>query len=204
MSRFILSVCGVWLALATISCGAQAIGIVDVAEVSAKSKFAEKLRKEMQAFQENQQRLFDDMVKTRLLTVTMKTELEELRKKKDPNEADKARIRDLEDYTDRQLRRFRELEQKLDKTPAEQQEMQSLQQLFTDAEKTLKEQNDRLVGELKLKEQELAKKVQEAALQAVTKIAESKKLVLVVTKDAVLYGGTEITADVIAAIDKGL
>ena len=86
-------------------------------------------------------------------------------------------------------------------------ELETAQKEFTEKEKTLSEQEKQryavqLQQRVAQKENTLLSEISKKVEEAVEKVAKAKGLSVVVLKDTVIYGGTDITDDVIKSYGK--
>jgi len=135
----------------------------------------------------------------RLLSEQELTELQTLREKQNPTEADKARIKALEDLAKQKDGQLRDLAQKKDPTDQERAALAELQARDAAANKSLDELSKAYEKQLQEKQTQISEKLKGEILAAVKAVAEAQNLSFVVDQQAVLYGGIDITA---AVLDK--
>lgn len=141
----------------------------------------------------------------RLLTEQELTELQTVKEKARATDAEKARIKELEDLAKQRDVQRRELIAKKEPSEEERAVLSELENRYAEAERTLGELIREYDKQLKTKEEELTKgmpNLDQEILDAVKAVAEAKKLSVVVSQQAVLFGGTDITEDVITQMNK--
>lgn len=129
-------------------------------------------------------------------------ELIDLKIKAKATDADKARIKTLEDTEkarDAELKSLQETKETTDQQKARLKELQDMRQKAKDTGAALEKDYN---GQVQSKMQELDAKVATEVQDAITRVAEAEKLTLVFTKTAVFYGGTDITDKVIEKLDR--
>lgn len=201
-----------WTALAALgallssACWAAdpAIGTVDMAKVYTEAPRIKQLRERLEQRSKEFESRLDIREQNLMLTEEQVRELIDLKMKPSPTDKDKARIQELTDIErslDEQLKNLQNTPQ--DKlTDTEKTRLKELTDLQT-ASKTAggqieKDYNSQLQNEAR----ELEAKASEEISAVIKQIAESKKLAYVVDKAVVFFGGTEITNEVIAKLDR--
>jgi len=176
-------------------------GVVDMDRVADEYRQMRELNQQFQDFQRDQERQLQEKHKTRLLTEAERQEYSDLSLTAAPTDANKKRIQELEALSGTREQRLLELRQKKERTAEEEAEVTQWGGLY---EKNMMEMAS-LQAELQAsrvaKYEELSKVVAENVTNAVKSVAEEQKLALVVRKDAVLYGGTDITETVLAKLN---
>jgi len=176
-------------------------GVVDMARVGADYKGMRDLNDQFQQFQIEQEKKLELRHKTRLLLDEERQEFLDLSQVAAPTEARVQRLQELENLSDERERRRFELRKQEERTEAEEAELKELDELY---DKRMEEiaalqadvQQSRLA-----KYEELSKLVTESVSKAVKAVAEQRKLTIVVRKETVLFGGVDITDDVLAELN---
>lgn len=143
--------------------------------------------------------------RNKLLTEQEITELQNLKEKAKPTDAEKARIKELEDIAKQRDVQLLDLVGKKEPSEAESGTLAELQARSAKADQTLGELIREYDKQLKDKEAELTKSMpnlDQEILDAVKAVAEAKKLSVVISQQAVLFGGIDITEDVITQMNK--
>jgi Skp family chaperone for outer membrane proteins len=139
---------------------------------------------------------------TLVLTDAERTELNGLLAKPTPNDKEKARIAELRGKTAKLDEELRNLRQKPTPTDADKARLQELTQLFRTAEDKLHTDMETLQGQLDQKGDELMSGLQDKILKAVEEVAKDQGLAMVVDKQARLFGGDDITSQVVSKLKK--
>ncbi len=193
--------------LSTSVCGAAdavAIGTVDMGKVYTEAPRIKQLREQLEQRSKEFESRLDIREQNLMLTEEQVRELIDLKMKPNPSDKEKARIQeltDLERKLDEQLKNLQNTPQ--DKlTDAEKARLKELTDLQA-ASKTAggqieKDYNTQLQNEAR----ELEAKASEEINAVIKQLAEAKKLSYVLDKSAVFYGGSDITNEVIAKLDR--
>lgn len=186
------------------------VGIVDMGRINTEYQAIQQLTTQYQAFVREQQGKLDDRAKTRMLKDEELKEYMDLSQFGAPTEANKQRLAALAQESDTREKRLAELEQKT-RDEAEQKEYDDLNAIAKTRGPELKKLEDDLYGAVSGKREELLKVITDSVNAAVKAVAEQKKLSMVVAKAVidpnggsaplVLYGGTDITDDVLAKLN---
>jgi Skp family chaperone for outer membrane proteins len=184
---------------------AASIGKVDVEKINKEYKLATRYQDELQRYRAELEKQFDDFTKTSYLSSEELAELNALNEKKNPSDAEKARIQQLTDYTKTKQDRLRELEQKPENelSDAEKTEMGQLRQKETDAQNGAKAKDNDLMQKLLARQKEYADEIEKNVTSALEAISKEKNLTAVLSNDVILYGGVDITDEVLAKLNAG-
>lgn len=139
---------------------------------------------------------------TLILTDVERTEMNSLLAKPTPSDKEKARIGELRGKTAKLDEELRGLRQKPTPTETEKARLQELTQLFSTAENKLRTDMETLQGQLDQKGDELMSGLQDKILKAVEEVAKDQGLAMVVDKQARLFGGDDITSQVVGKLKK--
>lgn len=176
-------------------------GVVDMDRVSAEYKGMQSLNAQFQDFQRQQEEQIQRRQRARLLSDEELREYLDLCTTAAPTEARDTRLTELEKLSDDRSRRLMELTQKSDRSAGEESEFQ----LLDERHKRRAQELDALQTDARkavlAKYEEFTRIIQDSLNAAVRAVAEEKKLQLVLRKEVVLYGGLEITEDVIAKLN---
>ncbi len=196
-----------WVVLAAVASALPAAGevaswgVVDMVRVGAEYKAMRDLNEQFQRFQADQEEALQLRHKTRLLDDEERQEFLDLCQVAAPTEARDERLAELEKLSDTRERERFELRRKVDCTEQEEARLKQLDALY-----------DRRMEELAALEadvrqsriarwEELTKLLTESVNGAVKGIAEQKRLTLVVRKETVLFGGVDITEELLAKLN---
>ena len=129
-------------------------------------------------------------------------ELIDLKTKETPTEADKTRIKTLEDTErarDAELKGLQENKELNEQQKARLQELQDMQKMSKDTLNAIAKDYDE---QWQTKTQEFDAKAVADLREAINTVAQDKGFTLVLDQAAVFFGGTDITDDVIAKLDR--
>jgi Skp family chaperone for outer membrane proteins len=142
------------------------------------------------------------MQETLALPEAEQKQLRELMEKKNPTDADKAKITELRGRTARLAEEQRSLQTKANASEAERARLKELTDLFMSAETRLQSEMENRQTQLNQKGDELMNSLQEKILKAVEESAREQGLSMVVDKQARLFGGVDITSNVVGKLKK--
>jgi len=115
---------------------------------------------------------------------------------------DKAKIKALEEQERTRDEEFKKLQSTTDLNDQQKARMKELQDMQQKSKETGNALTKDYEARLQTKMQELSDKADADVLDAIKKVAEAKGLNQVFVKAALLYGGTDITDDVIGKLDR--
>ena len=179
------------------------IGIIDVQKIL---RDAPRMKQYMEDYDSRRLQLGADLdirSQNLMLDENQVKELVELKAKgAAATEKDKARILELEKIEKDRDAKFKELQATKEPTEAQKAELKSLQDMQAKSKTTGKALEDDYNSRLQTKMQELDEKANADMQEAVNKVVEAKGLTLVLVKDAVKFGGTDITDDVFGKLER--
>jgi Skp family chaperone for outer membrane proteins len=178
------------------------LGYVDIKLVFQQAPAAQaavKQAEQLKAQLQSELALKQDTV---ILTDAERAEMNSLLAKPTPSDKEKARIGELRGKTAKLGEELRNLQQKPTPTDTEKARLQELTQLFSTAENKLHSDMDTLQGQLDQKGDELMSSLQDKILKAVEEVAKDQGLAMVVDKQARLFGGDDITSQVVGKLKK--
>lgn len=138
-----------------------------------------------------------DLTKIRYLTDAERKELETLQAKQKPTDAEKARIEALQSQSDTLDKEFQNLAGVEKPTPEQDARIKALAKLRENAVNALQEAAEKRSEALRKLEGEVLEEMQGNILKAVENIADSRNLTMVIDRQAILYGGQDLTEDVL-------
>ena len=203
----VLLVCAVVLA-GMVGSGAWAaapepkIGVVDGRKIDDNAPRVKQYMEELDAMANLLKTKLDIRAQNMMLDENEINELISLKTKDKPTDADSARIKVLtetERAKDDELKKLQEAKDINDQQKARLQELMNLQQKSKDMGNALTKDYD---GQYQSKAVELQGKIDTDVRAAVAKVAETRGLTLVFDKAVVVYGGIDITDDVVARLDR--
>ncbi len=192
-----IAVCGpIWAAEPAVGWG-----VVDMARVATEYRGMRELERQFQEFQRAQDETLDGRYKTRALYDDERQEFFDLSDMGAPTEERDKRLAELAGLSDKRENRLLELRQNKERTPGEEQEFRQLTALYDQRMGELAALQSSLQQEREVKRAELNGVLTESVNSAVKAVAEEKGLPIVVRREIVLYGGTDITEDVLTRLN---
>lgn len=176
------------------------VGFVDLGLVTEKVKESTEWKVLVSRYEEKKAKFTDEvdnLNKTRYLTKVEREELATLRAKKTVTEGENRRIQELEKKSDSIDREFSTLAGTEKLTDDQTKRLGSLDGMRKTALTSLQEEIGLRRQELAKLEGEVLDAMQKKILDKVTDVADSKEMIVVLDRQAVLYGGTDLTTDVL-------
>lgn len=194
----VLAVCGpIWAAEP-----AAGWGVVDMVRVATEYQGMHELERQFQQFQREQDQILDGRYKTRVLYDDERQEFFDLLDMGAPTEENTARLAELAGLSDKRENRLLELRQKKERTAGEEEEYRQLTGVYDQRMGELAALQATLQQARELKRAELNTVLTDSVNGAVKAVAEEKGLPIVVRKEIVLYGGTDVTDDVLTKLNE--
>lgn len=178
------------------------LGKVDLGKIEQSYTKVQAWNQDLQALQKTLQNKITLKNANRLLTDAEMTELLTLTEKKPQTDADKTKIGQLEEISKQRDSQLNDLSAKQNASEQEQATLKELMERNKQADATLGQMNQDFTKQLNDKRMELTKKFNEDVLAAIKAVAEAKGLTAVVDQQAVLFGGADITDDVVKRLNK--
>jgi Skp family chaperone for outer membrane proteins len=178
------------------------LGFVDIKKVFSDAPAAQAAVRQAEQLKGQLQSELTLMQETLALTEAEQKQLRELMAKKNPSDADKAKITELRGRTAKLAEEQRTLQQKTNASDADKARMKELTDLFMAAETRLQSEMESRQTQLNQKGDELMGMLQEKILKAVEDTAREQGLSMVVDKQARLFGGVDITSGVVNKLKK--
>jgi len=176
-------------------------GFVDMDRVAADYRGMQELNDQFQQFQMEQERQLREQHATRLLFDEERQEYLDLSHMGAPTEARGKRLAELRMLSDERERRLFELRKNEKRSEDEQAEYEPLNQLYERRMEDLTALQADFQQSRLAKYEELTKLVTESVDVAVKAVAEEQELGFVLRKEVVLFGGLDITEDVLARLN---
>lgn len=183
----------------------SSIGFVDLNQISEEIKKTASWQKMVQKATETRTKYsteLDDMVQRRHLTEAELKELAELQAKPKPTDAEKEKVTKLLRKSDDMDKEFNDLANTTPLTPQQTTRMQELSELRNKAGQKLQTARGEREEKLQEMEAEMLGELQTKILKVVSDAAKSQNLEIIVDKQALLYGGKDITSVVITKMPK--
>jgi Skp family chaperone for outer membrane proteins len=178
------------------------LGYVDMSEVADKSVVGQNTRKEAEALKAKFQDALEKKQKLAYLNANERKELETLLAKTSASDAEKARIAELQGASEKMEKELIDLSQKTSPSEAERKRIQELTQRQQAAAEQFGNDRDSAQQELNEKAETLVRALNDRITKAVEEVARNRGLAMIVHKEARLFGGTDITEDVIGRLKK--
>lgn len=179
---------------------ASEVGVVDIEQIYASHPRLQELNRRFADFRQQQEAQLQRMFQTRLLTDEEQREFMDLLEMGAPTEAREARLTGLAEDSTQREQRLAELRQNESRTAEEEQEYTELEQTHNRRVAELTNLQLTLEQAVTDKHDELWALVTENVEAAIQAVAEEQSLTLVLQKEAVLYGGVDITDAVVALL----
>lgn len=202
-----LRVGGVVLALLALTPGlvsAQqlAVGTVDTGRIAGEYKEMQQLNEQYSDFQRQQEQRLMERQKVMMLAEADHTKYFDLVQAAAPTDSTKQQIADLEALARKREERYRALtDNKKDRTAEEQSEYDELSKVYTARMGEMRSLQEDVMKAVQGKREELTKVITASLEAAIKSVAEAKNLSVVIAKEAVLYGGTDITTEVLERLN---
>ena len=177
------------------------IGVVDTARVFKDAPRIKKYNDEYIKFRQSLGAKLDIRSQNRMLDENEVKELVDLKLNENATDKDKTRIKELEDAErarDAELKALQETKEPDEAKKARLKQLQDMQQISNTKGNELAKSYDE---QLATRMQELNNNAEVEMRDAIKKVAEAKALTLVVAKEAVLFGGIDISDDIIAKLE---
>jgi len=169
--------------------------------VAAEYRGMHELNRQFQEFQREQDELLDTRYKTRALYAEERQEYLDLADMAAPTEERDKRLAELADLSDTRERRLLALRQRTERSAAEEEEYQQLRAVYDERMNELAALQAGIQQARVAKRDELTEVVADSVHSAVKAVAEEKGLPIVLRKEMVLHGGSDITEEVLAMLN---
>jgi len=176
------------------------VGYVDLGRITDKIKETPEWQQMVKSFEDEKSKYQDEiqyLTKIRYLTTAERQELENLRAKKTATDAEKAKIADLEGRSDAMDKEFQSLAGVEKPTDQQKQRLQELGKLRENAIASLQDETEKRAQLLQKREGEALDQTQDRIVKLVSDVANGKDLAMVIDRQALLYGGLDLTNDVL-------
>jgi Skp family chaperone for outer membrane proteins len=181
--------------------GELTLGVVDMDRVANEYREMQRLNMEFQDYQREQEQKLQAHHKARMLTDEERQEYVDSRAMGAPTDVVRARLKELEELSSVREKRILDLRKKEEQTEEEQAELAELETLYNQRMDELAQlQADMQASRLE-KYEELSQLVADNVDGAVKAVAERQKLTIVVRKESMLYGGSDITDAVLKELN---
>jgi len=178
------------------------IGVVDVEKAWGDYDLMKKYSADFDALRAKKKAQLDRRDTNRLLNEDQLKELDTLYEKANSTDADKARIKALEDEANKLDAELKALQSKKEPTEDDKKRLEQLQTQSKKMDETLQKLAEQFDSELADLNAKLAMEVKNNITAAIQKIAEQKSFLVVLEKSSVLFGGTDLTNLVVEQLNK--
>ncbi len=181
------------------------IGFVDLASVTEQIKETTNWKQLVRKFEDERSKYrneIEDLAKIRFLTSAERQELSNLRSKPKATDGEKKRIQELEDHSGKLDREYQSLAMQEKLTSEQSARLKELTDLREKASGDLQDEYEKRAQQLQKSESQMLEEMQKQILEIVGKVAENKNLGVVVDRQAILYGGQDLTQEVLGKLPK--
>ncbi len=183
----------------------EAVGFVDLAVVTDKIKQTAQWRVLVEKFENSKSQFkteIEGLTKIRYLSDAERSQLESLRAKKTASDSEKKLISDMEKKSDALDMEYQQLAQREKLTDQDSARLKELTALRDRGVTFLQTETEKRAAELQKLEGQVLDDMQGNVLKIVGKVAQDKKLLLVIDRQAVLAGGTDLTPEILTKLPK--
>lgn len=177
------------------------LAYVDMDKLAAGYVGMQDLNQQFQQFRAERDADLERKHKARLLDDEEQREFLDLATVAAPTEQRDKRLKELEDLSNQRERRLFTLREKKDRSAEEEAEFQQLNSIYEKRMSELAQLQRERDEAVTAKYAELSKVITDSVDAAVKAVAEEQKLGMVFRKEVVLWGGVDITDDVLAKLN---
>ena len=176
------------------------VGYVDLGQVTEQIKKTSTWQVRTKEFDDKRSKFSDEiayLTKTRYLSESERKELETLKAKTKASGTEQARIDELEKRSEALDKEFQQLAGTEKPTPEQDKRIKELSAMRQAAIDALQGEGEKRTQSLRELEGTVLESMQGEILKKVSEVADGKNLTLVVDRQAVLFGGQDVTPDVL-------
>lgn len=176
------------------------VGFVDVAQVTDEIQKTQAWSVNVKKLNDERAKLkdeFESLVQIRYLTPVEKKELQDLSARTKPSDAEKARIEALKKKSDTLDAESNQLAQIEKPTEVQKTRIDTLRKLREEAIGALQDEKNKRQQALDKLQVDMLEDLQQKIIKIVQQVADSRGIVMVLDRQAILYGGQDLTQDVI-------
>jgi len=176
------------------------VGFVDLGQVTEQIKKTSTWQVRTKEFDDKRSRFSDEiqyLTKIRYLSESERKELDTLKAKTKASTQEQARIDELEKRSEALDKEFQQLAGTEKPTPEQDKRIKELSAMRQAAIDALQGEGEKRTAALRELEGTVLESMQGEILKKVSEVADSKNLTLVVDRQAVLFGGQDVTPDVL-------
>jgi Skp family chaperone for outer membrane proteins len=182
--------------------GNFALGFVDLVRIGKEYEGTKNSQAELDGFQQSLRKQLDDRETTRFLDEKERAAVDAIRAAAAPTEEQKKQLNDYLATSKSREAQLRALQQNPNKTEQEKADADRLSKLSAKTDEDMDAMGEKLEGQLQTKADEISKKLTDTVTVAIEAVAKEKGYMAVVDKKAMLYGGTDVTEDVLKQLNK--
>ena len=178
----------------------SAFGFVDLGEVTEKIKATDEWKVNVRKFSDEQAKFrneLEEMTRLRFLTPAEIQELQNLRAKATATDGEKNRIRELEDKSSKLDKEYQELAMVEKPSTVQGDRLKALTQARENASTKVQEEAEKKTLALQKLEGQMLEAMQSRILKVVEQVAKGEGVSVVIDRQAILYGGQDLTQDVL-------
>lgn len=176
------------------------LGYVDLSQVTDQVKQTKEWQVMVDKFETRKTQYRNELMelsKVRFLSAAETEELKNLRAKPMPSDKETARTRELGTKSDQLEGEFKSLSGVEKPTPDQTKRLQDLSKIRESGIDNIKNAGEERTKQLQDMEVQMLDDLQKQILGVVKQVAEGKDITLVIDRQAILYGGVDLTPDVI-------
>ncbi|MBI2844120.1 MAG: OmpH family outer membrane protein [Armatimonadetes bacterium] len=189
------------LAAQVVAADALPVGYVDIPAVFQDYEKTKTSNTDLEAFSKQLIQKLQTLTENKLLAENERKELSDLAVKPNATDQDKARIKELQDREKALDLELKDLQNKKEPTEQEKARLKELQDKSSKADEEITKLRESSEQQFEDKKEEMSQQIRDDILKAIDAVAKQKNLNMVVDKMAVLFGGTDITQDVLAQLN---
>ena len=182
---------------------ATKIATVSIGRIQAQYGDLQTEQRQLEQWLAEKRKLFNLMRDYVFLSADNFSEASDLLKKQQRTQEEQTRLDELRNISDTKDKRFRDLEAKANRTPQEQDEYNSLQDIYRTRVKAIEDMWQQTLAELNQRRQQAVNGLMGKVTEAIRAEAEAQGFTIVFDADAVFFGGTDITEQVLARLNAG-
>lgn len=180
---------------------APRLGVVDMAKVLEGYTEFQASDAEYKQFLRDRQGQLQQRMSVRLLRDDELKEYQNLTSVVAPTDDQKRRLEELRALAEKRENELNGLSRLSDPTPEEKQRLTELQAVADKADEEISGLQQRLADEINQRNKELSEKLNQKIEAALAAVAREKRVDYILSKDAVLYGGRDLTDEVLAKLN---
>jgi Skp family chaperone for outer membrane proteins len=209
LTKLVAALTASLILLALVASGAAAqqqeprLGVVDMAKVLDGYKEFKSSDAEYKAFLTERQQQLQERMSVRMLGDDEMKEYQNLKSVTAPTAEQKQRLEQLRAVAETREKELTDLQSVASPTDEQKKRMADLAAVADKSTKEIEDLQKRLSDEINQRNKELSEKLNSRIESALAAVAKDKRVDFILAKDAVLYGGRDLTDDVLAKLNAG-